>query len=75
MKMRMEYDKSIDAAYLYIKDKISKGEIMQTIALNDNIILDFDKNRRLIGIEILSASEIIPREGIKGALVATRKIS
>lgn len=68
--MRIEYDKAVDAAYLYIKNRISKGEITQTIALNDNIILDFNKDKQLIGIEIISASKIIPRKEIKEALIA-----
>jgi len=68
--MRIGYDKSIDAAYLYIKNRVTKGEITQTIALNEDIILDFDENRRLIGIEILSASKIIPREEIREGLIA-----
>ncbi|MBI2075989.1 MAG: DUF2283 domain-containing protein [Candidatus Aenigmarchaeota archaeon] len=60
--MRMTFDKEVDAAYIYLKEKIGKGEVKSTIALNDDIILDFDEDKRLIGIEILSASKVIPQK-------------
>ncbi len=59
--MRIAYDKIADAAYIYLKEKIEKGEVKSTISMNENIILDFDTNKKLIGIEILSASRIIPK--------------
>lgn len=60
--MRMTFDKDVDAAYIYLKDKIGKGEVKNTIALNDDIILDFDTDKKLIGIEILSASKVISQK-------------
>ena len=60
--MRITLDKEVDAAYIYLKENIGKGEVKNTIALNDNIIMDFDKDKKLIGIEILSASMIIPQK-------------
>ena len=45
--MRFEYDDDVDAAYIYVKDKIAKGEVKNTISLNDNIILDFDSKNKL----------------------------
>lgn len=58
--MRLSFDKEVDAAYIYLKDRIGKGEVKSTIALNDDIILDFDEDKKLIGIEILSASKVVP---------------
>ncbi len=63
--MRFEYDEDADAAYIYIKQSIKKGEVKKTIALNDNIIIDFDKNDKLIGVEILGASKILSRSVIE----------
>ena len=57
--MRLEYDEEIDAAYIYIVYPINEGEVKNTIELNDNIILDFDKEGRLLGMEILNASKIV----------------
>lgn len=60
--MRVSFDKEVDAAYIYLKDKIGKGEVKSTIALNDDIILDFNGDKKLIGIEILSASKVMPQK-------------
>lgn len=62
--MKFEYDKDADAAYIYLEDSIEDGEVKKTIELNDNIILDFDKNGKLIGIEILDASIILNKKAI-----------
>lgn len=60
--MRFEYDKEVDAAYIYLKYPIKKGEAKRTIVLNDNIIVDFDKNDKLIGVEILNASKVLAKK-------------
>ena len=57
--MRLEYDKYVDAAYLYLEYPIKNGMAKKTIELSDNIILDFDENNKLLGVEILDASKII----------------
>jgi len=62
--MKFEYDKAVDAAYIYLKYPIKEGEAKKTIALNDNIILDFDKDRKLIGIEILNASKVMNKKAL-----------
>jgi uncharacterized protein YuzE len=62
--VKLEYDKDVDAAYLYVKYPIKKGEARKTIALNDNIIIDFDKNDKLIGIEVLNASKVLARKAL-----------
>jgi uncharacterized protein YuzE len=60
--MKMTYDRGADAAYIYVKDSIAAGEVAKTIALDRNINLDFDKNEKLLGIEILSASKVLPEK-------------
>lgn len=60
--MKLEYDKEVDAAYVYFKFPIKEGESKKTIQLNDNIILDFDKNQKLLGVEILKASKVLSKE-------------
>ena len=57
--MRITYDLEVDAAYIYLTDKITEPE---TIQIDDDINLDFDAHRRLVGIEILAASERLPLE-------------
>ncbi|MBI4895293.1 MAG: DUF2283 domain-containing protein [Candidatus Aenigmarchaeota archaeon] len=63
--MKITYDKDADAAYIYLKEKIEKGEVKSTLSMNENIILDFDSNKKLIGIEILSASTVVPKTAVK----------
>ena len=76
--MKVTYDKEADAAYIYMKDKIGKGEVKSTISMNENalagrcpqtpsfrFLLDFDANKKLIGIEILCASTVVPK-GVVG---------
>jgi uncharacterized protein YuzE len=62
--MKVTYDKNADAAYIYLKDKITKGEVKNTVSMNENIILDFNADKKLIGIEILSASRVVPKGAI-----------
>ncbi len=68
--MKVNYDKEADAAYIYLK-KILPGEVKHTVELDKNIILDFNYQRRLVGIEILSASKVIP-EGAVSAMRAAK---
>ncbi len=63
--MKITYDKEADSAYIYLKEKIEKGEVKSTLSMNENIILDFDSNKKLIGIEILSASTVVPKTAVK----------
>ena len=66
--MKIEYDKEVDAAYIYIKDFIKDGEAKKTIELDESIILDFDENNKLLGIEIIPTRikcELLPLEIIK----------
>ncbi len=62
--MRFEYDEDVDAAYIYLEDSIADGEAKKTIELNNNIFLDFDKNRKLLGVEILSASKVLNKKSL-----------
>jgi len=60
--MKITYDKEVDAAYIYLVDSIDKGKAVKTIQLNNNIILDFDKEGKLLGVEVLDASKLLNKE-------------
>jgi len=60
--MKFEYDKDVDAAYIYLEYPLAEGQAKKTIQLNDNIILDFDAKNKLLGVEILSASKVLKKE-------------
>ena len=66
--MKIEYDKEVDAAYIYLKYPIKDGEAKKTIELNDNIILDFDEKDKLLGVEILDASKVLNKKVLIEAL-------
>ena len=59
--MKIEIDKEVDAAYIYLEDQSKTGEVARTITVNENIILDFDSSNRLVGIEVLNASKNLPK--------------
>ena len=67
--MKIEYDEEVDAVYINLK-KIEKDEIKRTIELDDNIILDFDEDKKLMGIEILNASKVIPKQAVSDLIRA-----
>jgi len=54
--MKITYDTTNDL--LYIRFDI-KEQMVTNVTVNDNIILDINQANKLIGIEILDASEII----------------
>ena len=56
-----------NAAYIYLKYPVKEGEAKKTIALNDSIILDFDKEDKLIGVEVLSASRFLSKKVLADA--------
>jgi uncharacterized protein YuzE len=72
--MRITYDKSADAAYIYLTD-IPAGGVASTHPLedfeevSDMINLDFDKDKRLLGIEVLSASTQLPKDVLDSAQI------
>jgi uncharacterized protein YuzE len=70
--MKIKYDKSADAAYLYLKDSIGVGEVAKTyccdpVEVQGQINIDFDADGRLVGIEILDASTRLPPEIFESA--------
>mgnify|MGYP001562827658 CR=1 FL=1 len=66
--MKITYDKEADAIYFYIKYPIKKGESKKQIPVNPAIILDFDKNDKLLGIEVLFASKVLNKKVLKEAI-------
>lgn len=52
--VQVEYDKKADSMYIWLRK--AKYDISEELA--ENVILDLDKNGRIIGIEVLGASKI-----------------
>ncbi len=60
--MKTEYDKDVDAAYIYVNYPLNTGAVKKTIKVDEHIFLDFDENNKLLGIEILDASKVLRKE-------------
>ena len=50
--MKITYDKIADAMYIYL----NKSKVFKTIKMTDRLLIDLDKEGKVLGIEILDAS-------------------
>jgi len=60
--MHATYDPEGNVAYVYLVDKIEPGEAVAQEIVNDDIVLDFDKWGKLLGVEIMNARRILRSE-------------
>ena len=69
--MRVEYDRQADSAYIYLVDKIAPGQAKKQEICGElpDVILDFDEGGLILGIEVLGASRLLPRELLQEAEV------
>jgi uncharacterized protein YuzE len=72
LMVRVEYDQKADAMYIWLRK--AKHDISEELA--ENVVLDLDKNGRIIGIEVLDASknlgkDIVTRILLKEKIAAT----
>ena len=51
--MRIEYDREADALYIQIQEK----RVTKTKEIEEGVLIDFDEDGKLIGIEILDATK------------------
>lgn len=56
--MRLHYDKKQDALYI----KFNENHYLESEEIQDGIIFDYDAKKKIIGIEILDASERFPSQ-------------
>jgi uncharacterized protein YuzE len=69
VEVRVTYDGSVDCAYIYLVP-IEAGGVATTVTGEDeagSVNLDFDREGRLIGIEVLEASRTLTREVVEQA--------
>jgi uncharacterized protein YuzE len=69
--MRIRYDPVADAAFIDLKTPIGPGDVPDSHVCDVNfkeaaIILGFGRDGRLIQLEILGASKVLPLELLKG---------
>ena len=51
--MKIEYSKEADAIYVYFKEEF----VASSKEIEDDVMIDFDKKRHLIKIEVLDVSQ------------------
>jgi uncharacterized protein YuzE len=57
--MRMTYDPATDAMYLYLTERAAdRPSVARTEEVTPGLMLDFDNDGRVIGIEMLSVSQL-----------------
>lgn len=72
--MRVTYDADADAAYVELAGSIADGDAATTIHSittpgdRGEIALDFDADGRLLGIEVLHASAVLPTAVLAAAV-------
>lgn len=59
--MKMHYDQKSDALYLRLDD----SQIIESAEVRPVIILDYDANNQVIGVEILRVNERVPSADLK----------
>jgi len=75
--MRVTYDRSVDAAYIHLEERIQPGGVAYTypcdpLEVRGEINLDFDHEGRLLGIEVLDASKMLPAAILASAVPPRR---
>lgn len=50
--MKIEYSKEADAFYVYFKEEY----VAKSKEIEDGVVIDFDKDNQIIGIEVLDVS-------------------
>ena len=51
--MKIEYDKEVDALYLRLQEKY----VARTVQIEEGLNLDLDEEGKLIGLEVLDATQ------------------
>jgi uncharacterized protein YuzE len=58
--MKIEYDPERDLLYIYFTEPIMKAA--ETVTIKPGVHADFDKDGKLIGIEVLDARELMGKK-------------
>ncbi len=69
--MKIKYDKEIDALYI----EFGKSRVYKTSEKSNNVLIDYDKNGRVLGIEILDYSSSDADSGKFQVLVGQKKVA
>mgnify|MGYP001585398408 FL=1 len=59
--MKMQYDQKTDTLYLRLDD----SKIIESAEVQPGIVLDYDANNQVVGVEILRVQERVPAADLK----------
>jgi uncharacterized protein YuzE len=59
--MKMHYDEKTDALYL----RLDESKIIDSAEVQPGIVLDYDANNQVVGVEILRVKERVPSADLK----------
>ena len=59
--MKLKIDKEADALYF----RLDEAAIVESEEVEPGVVLDFDKNNRVVGFEILGVSARVPLETLR----------
>ncbi|MHB8743645.1 MAG: DUF2283 domain-containing protein [Sulfuricaulis sp.] len=59
--MKMHYDEKSDVLYLHLDE----SKIIESEEIQPGIVLDFDANNQVVGVEILRVKERVPSADLK----------
>jgi uncharacterized protein YuzE len=70
--MRLTYDAEVDAAFVYVAEKIGDGEVdhsreVPELAAGTMTLFHFDSQGKVLGIEFVGASKLLPPEALRDA--------
>lgn len=68
--MNIEYEKQSDSMYI----KFAQGNYFESNEINEGVILDYDQNGKIIGIEILDASRRLSSHIFKDNFLAKAEL-
>lgn len=63
MSLRFAYDQQADAAYL----RFSAAKVVESAEVAPGIVLDFDAEGRVVGLEVLGARKHLPHDVLTAA--------
>lgn len=63
--MKVRYDKEVDAVYIYAED----GEYEISEEVGEGVVIDISKDGKVMGMEILDASEKISPNILKSIIL------
>ncbi len=63
MKPRLEYDAVADAAYI----RFSTEPVLESEEVSEGIMLDYDSDGRIVGLEVLNARANLPAAALEDA--------